>query len=44
MTATMHTPQFTEAAKAAPVSCRYLTVNDGSRLESARTLAERCAR
>jgi len=44
MLKTIYTPTFAEAAQAVSVPCRDLTVDDGSRLGSARTLAERCAR
>jgi hypothetical protein len=44
MLRTIHTQTFAEAAQAVSVPRRYLPVNDGSRLGSAKTLAERCAR
>jgi hypothetical protein len=44
MLKTINTPTFTEAAQAAPASCRQLPVGDGRRLEPAPTLAERCMR
>jgi hypothetical protein len=44
MLKTIYTSTFAEAAQAALVPCRHLPVNDGRRLESAFTLAERCAR
>jgi hypothetical protein len=44
MLTTIQIATFTEAAEAAPVPCRHLPVNDGRRLDSALTLAERCAR
>jgi hypothetical protein len=44
MLKTTYTPTFTEAAATVSVSCRLLAVDDGRRPESARTLAERCAR
>ena len=44
MLKTIYTPTFTEAAPPVSVFCRHLAVNDGRRTESARTLAERCAR
>jgi hypothetical protein len=44
MSKTTYTPTFAEAAQAASAPCRHLPVNDGRRLETALTLAERCAR
>ena len=41
---TIYSPMFTEAAKAGSVPCRRLPVNDGSRLGSPVSLAERCMR
>jgi hypothetical protein len=40
----IQTPINAEAANAVSVPCRHLPVNDGDRLGSAGTLAERCAR
>jgi len=36
--------KFAEAAQAVSVTCRHLPVVDGTRLDSASTLAERCVR
>ena len=44
MSKTNYTPTFAEAAQAASVPCWHLPVDDGSRLGSAPTLAERCVR
>jgi hypothetical protein len=44
MLKTIYTPTFAEAAQAVSAPCWHLPVNDGRRLESALTLAERCAR
>jgi hypothetical protein len=42
MMQTIHTPTFTETAEAVSGPCRRLPVNDGDRLGSAVSLAERC--
>jgi hypothetical protein len=44
MLKTISTPTFAEAAQAVSAPSRHLSVNDGRRLESELTLAERCAR
>jgi hypothetical protein len=44
MLQTIYTPMFAEAAEAASVPCWHLPVNDGRRLGSDPSLAERCAR
>jgi hypothetical protein len=47
MKGTLHaidSPTFTEAAEAGSVPCWRLPVNDGSRLGSPVSLAERCVR
>ena len=41
---TIHTPTFTEAARAASVACRPLPVEDGSWHASVGSLVERCVR
>ncbi len=41
---TMNTPTFAEAAEAVSAPSRRLPVNDGGRLESTVSLAERCVR
>jgi hypothetical protein len=44
MSKTTYIPTFAEAAQAVSAPWRHLPVDDGRRLESALTLAERCAR
>jgi hypothetical protein len=44
MKQTIYTPTFTEAAQAVSVPRRRLPVNNGSRLGTAVSLAERCVR
>jgi hypothetical protein len=44
MLKTIHTEMFVAAAEAASAPCRYAPVNDGRRLDSVTTLAERRVR